>query len=64
MAVITTLYGLLAANLLLAPLARVIERAAQAEEARRQEVLDWLTAQIAADIPPPRRSASNNRVAA
>lgn len=64
MAVITTLYGLLAANLLLAPLARVIERAAQAEEAKRQEVLDWLTAQIAADIPPPRRSASNNRVAA
>ncbi len=64
MAVITTLYGLLAANLLLAPLARVIERAAQAEESKRQEVLDWLTTQIAADMPQPRRSAASNREAA
>ena len=64
MAVVTTLYGLLAANLLLAPLARVIERAAGAEEAKRQQVLDWLTTQIAADIPPPRRSAVSNRSAA
>lgn len=47
MAVITTLYGLLAANLLLAPLARVIERAALAEERARQDLIDWLAAQIA-----------------
>jgi chemotaxis protein MotA len=64
MAVITTLYGLLAANLLLAPLARMIERAAGAEETKRQQVLDWLTTQIASDIPPPRRPAAGNRVAA
>lgn len=63
MAVVTTLYGLLAANLLLAPLARVIERAAQAEEAKRQEVLDWLTAQIADDMPQPRRPVASSRPA-
>lgn len=51
MAVVTTLYGLLAANLLLAPLARMIERAAQAEERERQDVIDWLAAQLA-DIKP------------
>lgn len=64
MAVVTTLYGLLAANLLLAPLARVIERAAQAEEVKRQEVLDWLTSQIAGDMPQPRRPVATNREAA
>jgi chemotaxis protein MotA len=55
MAVITTLYGLLSANLLLAPLARMVERKAQAEEAERQEMIDWLAAQIAKDMPPTRR---------
>jgi len=53
MAVVTTLYGLLAANLVLAPLARIIERAAQAEEAERQALIDWLAWQVA-DICPPR----------
>lgn len=47
MAVLTTLYGLLAANLLFAPVARVIERAANAEEAARQEIVDWLASQLA-----------------
>lgn len=51
MAVITTLYGLLSANLLLAPLARMVERKAQAEEAERQEMIDWLTSQIERDMP-------------
>lgn len=51
MAVVTTLYGLLAANLLLAPLARIIERAAQAEESARQEIIDWLASQLA-DVGP------------
>ena len=51
MAVVTTLYGLLAANLLLAPLARMIERAAQSEERERQAVIDWLAAQLA-DLNP------------
>ncbi len=63
MAVVTTLYGLLAANLVLAPLARAIERAAQAEEAERQQVIDWLTAQVAQDCPP-RRAAAQPRAAA
>jgi chemotaxis protein MotA len=63
MAVITTLYGLLAANLVLAPLARAIERAAQAEEAERQHVIDWLAAQVA-DACPPRRLGSQPREAA
>lgn len=56
MAVVTTLYGLLAANLVLAPLARIVERAALAEEAARQAAIDWLAAQVA-DAMPPRRSA-------
>lgn len=56
MAVVTTLYGLLAANLLLAPLARIIERAAQAEESARQEIIDWLASQLA-DVGPQVRAA-------
>ena len=58
MAVTTTLYGLLAANLLFAPLARIVERAARAEEAARQDVIDWLTSQLE-DAVPPRRSAAS-----
>lgn len=51
MAVLTTLYGLLLANLLLAPLARMVERAAAAEERERQKIVDWLSDQLAAAIP-------------
>lgn len=54
MAVITTLYGLLGANLLLTPLARVIERKAQAEEAERQRVIDWIANQVTPATPPRR----------
>lgn len=54
MAVVTTLYGLLTANLILAPLARMVERAALAEEAARQEVIDWLADQVAGALPPRR----------
>jgi len=50
MAVLTTLYGLLAANLVLAPLSRLIERKAIAEEAARQHVIDWLAQQLAPDV--------------
>ena len=46
MAVLTTLYGLLLANLLFAPLARLVERVAAEEEAQRQDLVDWLTAQV------------------
>lgn len=55
LSVVTTLYGILLANLLLAPLARLVERAAAREEAARQEVVDWLAAQVA-DAMPRRRS--------
>jgi chemotaxis protein MotA len=51
MAVLTTLYGLLLGNIVFAPLARVVERAAQAEERERQIVVDWLEAQIAPAVP-------------
>lgn len=50
-AVLTTLYGLLLANLLLGPLARLVERAASAEERQRQEIVDWLAEQVAPDVP-------------
>jgi chemotaxis protein MotA len=51
MAVVTTLYGLLLANIVLAPLARAIERQAQAEEQARQDVIDWLTRQLEPAMP-------------
>ena len=61
MAVVTTLYGILAANLVLAPLARLVERTARAEEAARDEVAEWLTAQVASALPhraPPADDAA------
>jgi chemotaxis protein MotA len=51
MAVSATLYGLLLANLLLAPLARAVERAAAEEERERQKIVDWLANQVAAALP-------------
>lgn len=47
MAVQTTLYGLLAANLAFAPVSRLIERRARAEENQRQRLVDWLAEQLA-----------------
>lgn len=55
MAVVTTLYGLLLANLILAPLARMVERAAEAEEEGRQDLTDWLATQIETAAPKPRK---------
>jgi chemotaxis protein MotA len=64
MAVVTTLYGILAANLVLAPLARKVERFAMAEDAARAEVADWLAAQLAEALPhlraAPAASASTH----
>ena len=51
MAVLTTLYGLILANLVFAPLARVVERAATDEEAERQKIVDWLALQVAGEMP-------------
>ncbi len=42
MAVVTTLYGLVAANFLFAPIAAAITRRSQQEERDRDEVLEWL----------------------
>ncbi len=51
MAVSATLYGILLANLILAPLARAIERGAAHEEAERQKIVDWLARQVAGAMP-------------
>ena len=51
MSVLATLYGLLLANFVLAPLARAIERRAEREEALRQDLVDWLAGQFAASAP-------------
>lgn len=56
MAVLATLYGLLLANLALAPLARAVERRAEREEAARQDLIDWLAGQFAAASPRLRAS--------
>ncbi len=59
MAVVTTLYGLLGANLLLAPLARIVERKAASEEGDRQAVIDWIAAQVeVSNAPRAVRSAA------
>ncbi|MEY2942566.1 MAG: hypothetical protein RLY97_580 [Pseudomonadota bacterium] len=47
MAVQATLWGLMVANLALAPLARLIERRAEQEENERQALVDWMAVQIA-----------------
>lgn len=47
MAIVCTFYGLLAAHLLFAPLARFIERHAEREEAERQKLVDWLASEVA-----------------
>jgi chemotaxis protein MotA len=51
MAVQTTLYGLLAANLLFAPIARFIDRRARVEESERQRLVDWLASQLSEALP-------------
>jgi chemotaxis protein MotA len=56
MAVLTTLYGLLLGNLFFAPLARLVERAAQAEERERQQLVDWLEAELMNEMPGARNS--------
>jgi chemotaxis protein MotA len=63
MAVVTTLYGLLSANLVLAPLARMIERVALSEERARQELIDWLAGQVA-DACAPRAVSARPAAAA
>lgn len=61
MAVLTTLYGLLLANLILAPLARMIERKAFAEERDRQTLIDWLALQLQDSCSPREQQAHLRR---
>ena len=42
MAVTTTLYGLILANFVFAPLSAAVARRSRAEEQARQGLLDWL----------------------
>lgn len=63
-AVLTTLYGVLLANLLFAPLATAIARAAEHERSQRQSLIDWLEAQIDEVEPHHRDLASHHREAA
>ncbi|MBU6266148.1 MAG: MotA/TolQ/ExbB proton channel family protein [Sphingomonadales bacterium] len=51
MAVHATMVGLLAANLLFAPLARLIERRLAAEEVERQALFEWMALQLAVSEP-------------
>lgn len=57
MAVCATLYGLLLANLVLAPLARAVERLAAEEEGERQKIVDWLAKQVGSAMPARTRPA-------
>lgn len=54
-AVVTTLYGLLLAQIVLLPLARLIARRGAAEEFERQRLVDWLAGQIADAVPDTAR---------
>lgn len=61
MAVATTLYGLVFANFLFAPLAAMISRRAEAEDVAREGIIAWLSAAIEASCrrhPEPARSAA------
>jgi chemotaxis protein MotA len=61
MAVLTTLYGLLLGNIVFAPIARIVARAAAHEESERQKVLDWLEDQVAGALPVHDRAATHAR---
>ncbi len=65
-AIMATLYGLIAANFLFAPLAGLIERRARAEERARQNLLEWLASAIEGATPqaPNTAKAPASRAAA
>lgn len=62
-AVTTTLYGLVAAHFLFAPLAAAVGRKARAEESARTEVLEWLAAALSR-TGGHKRPANESRAAA
>jgi chemotaxis protein MotA len=51
MAVHATLYGLIAAHLVLGPLARLVERRAGREEAQRRVLAEWLEVEVVQAMP-------------
>jgi chemotaxis protein MotA len=57
MAVATTLYGLVAANFLFAPLAAMISRRAEAEDRAREGLIAWLSAAIESSCRKDREPA-------
>ena len=61
MAVLTTLYGLLLGNLVLAPLSRAVERRVESEEAARRDITNWLIAKLAPACPPVQSAAGAAR---
>ena len=62
-AVTTTLYGLIAANFLFAPLSDAVERRAQSEEKARQALLDWLAEAIERSCAPQQAPMAAKAVA-
>lgn len=58
LAVVTTLYGLLLAHMLLHPLASLIERRGRNEEDQRQLLIDWMARQLAGALPAARNGAT------
>ena len=58
MAVVTTLYGLAAANFIFSPLSAAITRRSAREERDRELVFDWLEAGLRNAVPvrPPVRT--------
>ena len=50
-AVLTTLYGLLTAHLVIFPLARLIERRGAEEERERDRLIEWLSDQLRGTVP-------------
>ena len=62
-AILTTLYGLLVAHLIILPLAGMIERRGRSEEQQREELIGWLAQQVAPACPPDRLRPSDSKAA-
>lgn len=63
-AVLTTLYGLVLAHLVLVPLARMIERRQEREEAAREALIGWLLEQLRDTVLEPASSAGRAKIVA
>lgn len=63
MAIVTTLYGLMLAHLVFAPLARLLERRHDDEACDRQLLIDWMASQLVGACPPSRTHSHLEQVA-